>query len=87
MNDTQQLKIASSPAREIAERHIHKTPAFTPLIQTNAGHIITKITRKNSIEYFCKNCNTNYSRKIWIKEDHPGIDERTFTKFVVKEFY
>lgn len=49
--------------------------------KTNTGtslHTIRKIIKKNSVEYFCNECNAHYSQLNWLKEKHPGINVAKF---------
>lgn len=38
-------------------------------------HNITKIIRKNSFDYYCKDCNASYPTKKSLIEDHPNLDD------------
>ena len=71
---------APTPARSEA---IVETPVLDHTNMHNkssagTSHTIRKIIKKNSVDYFCNECNAHYARLSWILEDHPGFDTKNF---------
>ena len=67
------------PASEILGTN--KTDAGTLL---SSSHSIRKIIKKNTVEYFCNECNTHYARLKWVLEDHPGFEVKNFNVLNLK---
>jgi hypothetical protein len=75
-----------SPPARATELEFVDTPVLdnqtnTLALQSSAGHIshkIHKIIKKSSVEYFCDECNTHYTRNSWVIEDHPDYDVKNY---------